>query len=239
MRKIIGFLVLLPCLLFAQTGQKNFIDQNFIEVTGKSEMEITPDLIYLKIFINEKDGKSKLSLPEREKTMISVLKEIGVDVTKDLTIKDMSSNFKFYFLAKSDILLSKEYQLLVRDGKTAGKVFIELEKIGISNVSIDRLDNSKIEQYRKEVKIDAIKAAKAKAESLAGAINQSIGRAIYIQELETNLRNGSPGASNSIMIRGYASGISIADSQQPDVDFEKIKIEYSILCRFELKLSFL
>ena len=98
MRKIIGFLVLLPCLLFAQTGQKNFIDQNFIEVTGKSEMEITPDLIYLKIFINEKDGKSKLSLPEREKTMISVLKEIGVDVTKDLTIKDMSSNFKFYFL---------------------------------------------------------------------------------------------------------------------------------------------
>lgn len=235
MRKIIGFLVLLPCLLFAQTGQKNFIDQNFIEVTGKSEMEITPDLIYLKIFINEKDGKSKLSLPEREKTMISVLKEIGVDVTKDLTIKDMSSNFKFYFLAKSDILLSKEYQLLVRDGKTAGKVFIELEKIGISNVSIDRLDNSKIEQYRKEVKIDAIKAAKAKAESLAGAISQSIGRAIYVQELETNLRNGLPGASNSIMIRGYVSGISSTDSQQPDVDFEKTKIEYSILCRFELK----
>ena len=30
-------------------------------MTGKSEMEIIPDLIYLKIFLNEKDNKSKLS----------------------------------------------------------------------------------------------------------------------------------------------------------------------------------
>lgn len=234
MRKIIFLLLLLPCFAFAQTGQKNFIDQNFIEVTGKSEMEITPNLIYLKIFLNEKDNKSKLSLAERENIMISTLKEIGIDISKDLSIKDMSSNFKYYLLTKNDILLSKEYQLLVRDGKTASIVFIELEKIGISNVSIDRLDNSNIENFRKEVKIDAVKAAKNKAESLATALNQSIGRAIYIQEVEHNFGNGVPGASNSIMIRGVSSQIYGANAQ-PDIDFEKMKIEYSILCRFELK----
>lgn len=231
MRKIIFLLLLLPCFAFAQTGQKNFIDQNFIEVTGKSEMEITPNLIYLKIFLNEKDNKSKLSLAERENIMISTLKEIGIDISKNLSIMDMSSNFKYYLLTKNDILLSKEYQLLVRDGKTASKVFIELEKIGISNVSIDRLDNSNIENFRKEVKIDAVKAAKNKAESLANALNQSIGRAIYIQE---NFGNGVQGASNSIMIRGVSSQIYGANAQA-DIDFEKMKIEYSILCRFELK----
>ena len=234
MRKIICLLLLLPCLTFAQTGQKNFIDQNFIEVTGKSEMEVTPNLIYLKIFVNEKDNKSKLSLSERENIMISTLKEIGIDTSKDLAIKDMSSNFKYYLLTKNDILLSKEYQLLVKDGKTASRVFVELEKIGISNVSIDRLDNSNIETYRKEVKIDAIKAARNKAESLATAINQSIGRAIYIQEVEQNNRNGVPGASNSIIIRGVSAEL-YGSSVQPSIDFEKFKIEYSILCRFELK----
>jgi len=234
MRKIIYLLLLLPCFAFAQTGQKNFIDQNFIEVTGKSEMEITPNLIYLKIFLNEKDNKSKLSLAERENTMISTLKEIGIDISKDLSIKDMSSNFKYYLFTKNDILLSKEYQLLVRDGKTASKVFVELEKIGISNVSIDRLENSNIENFRKEVKIDAVKAAKSKAESLATALNQSIGRAIYIQEVEHNFGNGVPEISNSIMIRGVTSQIYGANAQ-PDIDFEKMKIEYSILCRFELK----
>lgn len=234
MRKIIYLLLFLPCSIFAQTGQKNFIDQNYIEVTGRSEMEITPDLIYLKIMINEKESKSKLSLSDREENMISTLKKIGIDTSRDLTIKDMSSNFKYYLLVKNDILLSKEYQLLVKDGKTASQVFIELEKIGISGVSIDRLDNSKMESYRKEVKIDAIKAAKDKAESLAIAINQSIGRAIYIQELEQNFKKGVVAASNSIMIRGISSAV-YGSNVPPDIDFEKITIEYSILCRFELK----
>lgn len=235
MRKFIFLLLFLPCFTIAQTGQKNFIDQNYIEVTGKSEMEIIPDLIYLKIFLNEKDNKSKLSLTERENIMISTLKEIGIDTSKDLSIKDMSSNFKYYLLTKNDILLTKEYQLLVRDGKTASKVFIELEKIGISNVSIDRLDNKNIENYRKDVKVDAIKAAKNKAQSLTTALNQSIGRAIYIQEVEQNFRNGVSGTSNSIMIRGVSSEKVYGSNAQPDIDFEKIKIEYSILCRFELK----
>ena len=45
----------------AQTGEKNFIDQNYIEVTGTAEMEIVPDEIYLKIVLSEKD-KGKKSL---------------------------------------------------------------------------------------------------------------------------------------------------------------------------------
>lgn len=224
-----------PVLTYGQTGEKNFIDQNYIEVTGNSEMEITPDLIYIKIQINEKDSKSKSSLAERENIMISKLKELGIDINKDLLVKDISSNFKNYWLTKSDIFLTKDYQLLVKDGMTASKVFIELEKVGISNVTIDRLDNSNIQKYRKEVKIDAIKAAKEKAESLATAIGQSTGRAIYIKELE----GVAPSVSNRIIIRGAssvsASSIYGSRAPEPEIDFEKIRLEYSIICRFELK----
>lgn len=225
---------LLPMTLSGQNDVKNFIDQNYIEVVGKSEMEITPDLIYIKVNISEKDTKNKISVSELEKSMISTLEGIGIDVSKDLLIKDISSNFKYYLLTKNAILLTKEYQILVRDGKTASQVFLELEKIGISNVSIENLDNSKIELFRKEVKVNAIIAAKDKAESLTKAINQTLGRAIYIQELNNisnDLRN-----SNSIMIRGNSSIYgSNAPSPALDFDFEKIKIEYSVLCRFELK----
>ncbi len=227
-------LLLTPFIVKAQTGDKNFIDQNYIEVTGKSEMEITPDLIYIKILINEKDNKSKMPLSERESKMILKLKEIGIDINKDLLIKDISSNFKYYWLTKSDILLSKEYQLIVRDTKNVGKIFIELENMGISNASIERLDNSNIEKYRKEVKIAAIKAAKEKAEALSGAIGQATGRAIFIKELESNYESERPGDSNSILIRG-ASSIYGSRSPEPEIGFEKIKLEFSIICRFELK----
>ena len=172
---IVGFLVLISTAINAQSGDKNFIDQNYVEVVGKSEMEITPDLIYLKVLLNEKDMKNKISVSDLEAKMLDKLKVIGIDLSTDLLIKDISSNFKYYLLSHSEILLSKEYQILVRDGKTASQVFIELEKIGISNVEIDRLENSNIVQFRKEVKVNAIKAAREKAESLTLAINQGIG----------------------------------------------------------------
>lgn len=220
--------------IFAQIGEKNFIDQNYIEVTGKAEKEIVPDEIYIKIIINETDIKGK-KLSEIESAMISKLQEIGVDTKKDLTIKDFVSNFKNYWILKSDIILTKEYQLLAHEAKIAGRVFTELQKLGISNVSIERLDNSKLAEYKKEVKIIAIKAAQEKAKSLSMAINQDIGKAIYIQEMENNFYNYQAQAMG-MQVRKF-SNVSMEDSMQEEqaIEFEKLKLEYSILVRFELK----
>jgi hypothetical protein len=81
--------------------------------------------------------------------MLAKLNELGIDISKDLAVKDLLSNFQYYWFIKADILLSKEYQLLVHDAKTAGKVFIGLQNIGIANVSINRIENSKITDYRR------------------------------------------------------------------------------------------
>ena len=168
--------------------------------------------------------------------MLSKLNELGIDISKDLAVKDLLSNFQYYWFIKADILLSKEYQLLVHDAKTAGKVFIELQNIGISNVSINRIENSKITDYRRQVKVEAIKAAQEKAKDLAQAIGQEIGRAIFVQEIETNYRTlaGSPGSNSNIVIRG-TSNISGSNASEPDIEFEKVHLEYSIVARFELK----
>jgi hypothetical protein len=233
MKKALSFLILLTSSLIinAQTSEKNFIDQNYIQVTGKAEMEITPDIIFIKILISEKDSKTKGPISDTEQKLINKLTDLGIDVSKDLAIKDLVSNFQVYFLVKSDIVLSKEYQLKVYDAKTVGKVFVELEKIGISNVSIDKLENSKIDQYKREVKINAIKAAKEKAQALVSAIDQTIGRAIFIKEndvIQTQYK------TSNMMVRG-SSTIYGSRASNIDIDFEKIPIEYSVEVRFELK----
>lgn len=230
---------MLSCFkITAQTGEKNFIDQNYIEVTGKAEMEVSPDEIYIKILIDEKEIKGK-TLEETEKSMLRKFSEIGIDLSKDFAIKDLVSNFQYYWFIRTDIILSKEYQLLVHDAKTAGKVFIELQKLGISNASIDRVEHSKILEFRKEVKVAAMKAAFDKAKALTLAINQDIGKAIYIQELETNMNlygNALQGKAAGLMIRGYSNtAINGAKPVEPDIEFEKIKLEYNIIARFELK----
>lgn len=227
-------LIIIACLItlspiLAQNGAKNFIDQNYIEITGISETEITPDEIYLSIIINEKDKKGKISVEQQETSMIKKLKQLGIDLKKDFTVQDFSSNYKFYFLRKTDILKSKKYQLVVHDGLTLGKVFQALESIEISNVSIEKVSHSKIEEHRGAAKIKALKAAKQKALDYAEAIDQSIGFALYIQEINRNVRHQY---LNQIAVRGYAKDDSEAVN---DIDFEKIKIHASVLARFELK----
>lgn len=111
MKKLISTLLFTVTILtgYGQEPGKNYIDQNYIEVTGYAEKQITPNRIYLKILINEKDIKGK-TLEQIEKSMMAKLQDIGIDVSKDLVIKDFISNFKNYWILKSDILLTKEYQ---------------------------------------------------------------------------------------------------------------------------------
>ncbi|MCK5820987.1 MAG: SIMPL domain-containing protein [Bacteroidales bacterium] len=224
-------LLILPLFVFAQAG-KNFIDMAYIEVTGKADMEVVPDEIYIQIRINELDNKGKKSLEKLEKDMMKVLTKIGIDLEENLSIVDFSSNFRQHLLRKSSILTSKEYQLLVHDGQTTGKVFIELEKVGISNISIEKVGHSKIEELQMKVKVKAIKAAKEKATFLAEGIDQTIGNALYIQEMGNGYYPRVQRAGN-IMMKSFAE----ADMTEaiPEIEFEKIKLEYSILAKFELK----
>ncbi len=198
-------------------------------------MEIVPNEIYLKIVLNAKDFKGKGTLEEIEKSMIAKLQEIGIDIAKDLAIKDMTSNFKDYWIKASEINSIKVFQLKVTDAKTAGSVYRELESIEISNITIERVDHSELQEFKQQVKISAIKAAKQKAESLTAALNQNCGKAIYIEELDNQaykaMHGYAAGATSNIMIRG-ASSLGI--TSDPEIEFEKIKLEYSILARFEL-----
>ena len=234
-KMIVIVMTVLSINCFAQT--KNFIDQNYIEVTGKAEMEIVPNEIYLKIILNEKNFKGKETVDEMEKTMIEKLQGIGIDVSKNLAIEDMTSNFKDYWIVSSRIHSVKIYQLKVYDAQTAGSVFRELESIDISNITIKKVDHSELQDFKQKVKVMAIKAARQKAESLAAAIRQGCGRAIYIEELNNQsykfdaLQGRLAGKSSNIVIREISA---TGNTSAPEIEFEKIKLEYSILARFEL-----
>lgn len=219
--------LLISVTIFAQGGEKNFIDQNYIEVTGKAEMEIVPDMIYIKVLLSEKDLKTRMTLAEAEQRMMQKLREIGIDVNKDVTIKDFSGSLRSKTFSK-DVALDKDYRILTRDSKTAAKVFSELDNLNITNISIDKLDNSKMDDYRREVKIRAIKVAKSKAEGLAEAIGQKVGRALYITEVQTNFRPAQANISNVVYKQK-------AEVEFEDINFETLRVDATILCRFELK----
>lgn len=214
----------------AQIGEKNFIDQNYIEVTGSAEMEVAPDEIYMKIVISEKD-KGKKTVEELEKDMLSLFRKLDINTDKDLVICDLLSNFKYYVLKSAVTQTTKEYVLLLHGVKNMSEVVSGLEKLGISNISIDKVSHSGLEKFKTDVKISAIKAAREKAEVLTNAVGQQIGRAIYINE--TQGAYYQPKMSN-VRIRGVGNAL-VSDAADPAIEFEKIELKQSVLVRFELK----
>ena len=97
MKKIV---LLLPLLFitknFSQT--KNFIDLPYIETSAKVDTLVTPDRIFLTILITEKDTKNRTSVEELESKMNLKLKSLGIITEKQLTLNDLSSNYKKYLL---------------------------------------------------------------------------------------------------------------------------------------------
>jgi len=81
----------------------------------------------------------------------------------------------------------------------------------------------------------AIKAAKEKAITLTNAIDQNIGKAIYIQELNSQVyrtMQGQVTGLSNIVVREYSDKMKM--EIEPEIEFEKITLEYSILVRFEI-----
>ena len=217
---------------FTQT--KNFIDQPYIEVSGSGDSSVTPNQIFIKIIISEKDNKDRVPVEESEVKMIAAIKTLGINTELYLTTSDLISNYKFYLLKQKDILKSKEYILQVTDASVASKVFISLEDLGISNTSIDRVDHTDLENIKNICRTKAIGNAKEKALSLTKSIGQTVGNAIHISDNETNFDNLLQVKIQGLQIKGYDS-FKTKMYEQPKIEFEKIKVRISVSAKFILK----
>ena len=231
---ILSFLI--TSFSFSQNTQKNFIDQPYIEVTGTIETEIIPNEIYLNIVLNENDNKGKASVEEQENQMILALKTLGIDLEKNFSILDFNGYYKRKFFADNAVTKIKTYELVVNSGEMLGNVYQALDSINISNISIAKVSHSDIEKIRRETKLKAIKVAKEKANDYAEAINQTLGKALCIQEthneLNANLYGNSIGMLNEVVVAGYGSRSKQEKIQ--DLNFKTITISATVLAKFIL-----
>ena len=228
---IIG-LVFIGNSTFGQT--KNFIDQPYLETTAKVDTLVKPDIIYLDILIREKDERNKISVEELEERMADKLESLGINLQNQLTLSDLSSNFKKYFLKQKDILKSKAYKLKVFDAQTAGKVIVGLEDVGISNVSLDKTEYSKIEELKLNLKSLAVEKAKKQADFLVKPLNQKLTKALFITDKYFQGYDYS-GELNEIVVMGYSAKRSKEEYKPIEIEFKPIKVETEVTIKFGIE----
>ena len=229
---ILLMLLLVSAFSFAQSGTKNFIDQPYIEIVGKVEKEIIPNQIFLNVILDENDKKGKISIEKQENQLISALKSLGVNLDEDFSVLDFDGYYKRKFLANDEVTKTKKYQLIVSSGEMLGKVYQALDNIDVSNISIIKISHIEIEEKNREAKLEALKTAKEKAQNYTNAIGQSLGKALFIQELDPhNINNYMANSLDEVVVVGYGYNRANQDKIQ-DLNFKPIKITASVLVRF-------
>jgi len=231
LKPLIIFL-LFSSISFSQSGQKNFIDQPYIEVTGQIETEIIPNEIYLRIILNENDKKGRISIEKQENQMLAELKTLQIDLENNLSVLDFDGFYKKKFLSDNELSKKKTYELIVSNGKMLGEVYKTLDAIDISNISIQKISHSDIEKLKRDNKIKALKIAKKKAKDYASAIDQEIGNALYIKEVQNYNNRYDSNSLNEVAIsyvskRGKGEEVS-------NLNIKSILLKSTILARFTL-----
>ncbi len=230
-------LIFLTQISLGQT-QTNIEQKPHIEVTGYAEKKIVPDEIYLSITIKEREsGRDRITVEQQEMDIRQALNHLNIPLEL-LTVADAKADYIRVKWTKKDVISQSEYELKLSTAQQVADVFEKLDEMKIDNAFISKVSHSKIKEYRKEVEIEAIENAKAKADYLLAAIGQETGTALIINERNSNTSNYY---IDGIQVRGARSSSGIMyeapsqDKLKGTIDFRKIKLETTIYVKFEIK----
>ncbi|KPH13604.1 SIMPL domain-containing protein [Chryseobacterium sp. ERMR1:04] len=221
----LGHFLMIGLLTFGSLINAQEIKKNAIEVTGVAEMEVEPDEIIFDIGIKA-DNKNQLA--DNEKLLFETLKKDGVK-NEDIKFKSMYQN-----LYSKTTKFTKSFQFKVNTKTNVSKLFEDLNQKWVSNLNIAEIKNTKIADFRKIVKINALKAAKEKADYLLESMGKKTGTPLEIVEIEDYM-------SDSVAPTAYKSMRSNMQMEAADaaVDYsfdniENIKLKFSIKTRYEI-----
>ena len=148
------------------------------------------------------------------RNLIKNLKKLDIDLKK-LKLSNLEA-FTYPDKKTKESFKQKSFELKLNDAGKASEVMHSLNNLEIYRMNVGKTDHSKIEKYRKQVKINAV--------------NEGIEDVIFIVEQDNNNYGGyrTMSVSNVLMSDG-------AYSPNPEVEFRPIILKYQILARFEIK----
>jgi uncharacterized protein len=231
-------LALLLCLVWhsSAVSAQPPSERRIIEVSGSAERLITPNEFTFKITLAERiEKKEKITIEQQEGLLRAELTKLGVDVARDLSVFDISSE---YFRRKvRDVLGTKDFRLKIRDLKQIAQLQDLADRINVTRLDLIVSEHSEITKLRREVKMDAMQAARDKAEFLLASIGRKAGIPVYIKEEpdETVSITSRSAYANMVNISRGVMGRSDGGGDDEPLSFTPIRLRYVITAKFEIE----
>jgi uncharacterized protein YggE len=238
---ILAFLIAISTLMPASAQNANSMssrEPRKIEVTGFSEMEVMPDELYFTVslreyFKDEKNQKDKVLISTLEKQLVKAVAEAGLP-KENLSVSGVGGYQQHWEKDKkpATFLESKQYQLKVERADKLDGVLSKVDSRGIQYANMSRADHSKKEEFKNQVKVEALKNAKEKATFLLNAIGEKAGPVLEIRELEEGASYPQPMYRSAMRSMAMESADAVPDS---NLDYQKIKLSYRMQAVFQIQ----
>ena len=231
MKKI--FVLMFVALVSVGTSWAQVQQPRSIEVNGYYEEEFTPDRIYIGFTLKE-NPKDKTSVVEQQMQMIKALKQLGINVETRLTIKDMFGNTVGKNPRKSEVVQTRNYELLLTDAQTVGDVYSVLQELKVYSLRINRVELSTYETEKLRIMGEAVKNARRVADVLAENAGCEIYNVLRVVCHESLGRRTFAG--DYVMLKG-ARGISsnVDEEAAPAIEFRKITVSSNVEVRYGIR----
>lgn len=208
-----------------------------IQVNGSAEMEIIPDEIYVQVTFKEYDkkGSGKVDIDKIRSGFLSAYRSLGMPDSLISVLSYDGNNGDLWYRKKKkkeELYNSISYQIKFANTAKMDELVNKLDDDATQVFRVIKTGHSKLEEFRKQLKIQAVKSAKEKADYLGAAINEKIGQAVNIEEPnEFYYPFQNNYAANYKMVDMAAREVADAG---PAVDFQKLKLRYEVKVVFAL-----
>ncbi|MES2513511.1 MAG: SIMPL domain-containing protein [Bacteroidota bacterium] len=205
-----------------------------ITVTGSAEMNIDPDQLELSITLHT----NRTELDKREDDLVVILQKHNIP--KEQLIFNHSDSWWDWWYYRNHNEINKTFKIKLNSKTNLLDLVKDLNKTWVHSVSITNTTHKDILTYRKEVKKEAVKAAKDKASYLLDAIDEKIGPVISIEEMTNDNQNyggwyWQNSLSNSISNSNISMNAGDSNSSDKIDNLSQIKLRYEVKAVFEIK----
>jgi len=199
---------------------------SYVEIVGTAEKEVEPDIFYLSFSLDESDNAKKIDINAMEQRMLAALQSLGIDTKNDLTVTGMSGDDWYWWWRKSHKKYQrKTYSLKMENLDLVNKSCDKLDSLKVS-YRLSKVDYSQMDELKKEVQQEAVRAARQKAENLLSGENKKVNELIYLQEKEA--------FNNQSLYRNSYDNYALKSVAYESPSFKKIKVSYDVVARFSI-----
>jgi len=189
MMKRVATVVVLSFAAFIAQGQEACTNPKIVKTTGTAELKVTPDQAVIQLGVERQSATAKNAktvVANTSRKILAALKGLGIDdkdiQTEYLYLQPMIDYRKG--LRITNFTAEQSLSVKVRDLSKLDDVMDAVMSAGANHIGGIEYQSSELRKHKDEARDAAAKAAREKADALAKALGNQIGKTYSIEEVQ-------------------------------------------------------